>query len=182
MIDQTFRAIILHIIKELQANGLGFGKTRLIKFAYLIEVEHYKVYRKRLTDIDWVFYKYGPYVMDFEGYLKDKLIIIQKDDDSDFAKIQLKDTIGLPKIDSILELQLKRIIKQFGRTTLNDLLDYVYYETEPMMSVSERGDKLDFDTVSDYKNSKIREYKTSEKTKLEFEQAFAKKYGNIRPI
>lgn len=182
MLDTTFRDLLLHIIKELHAEHAGFGKTRLIKLAYLVEVEYYKVQQKRLTSIDWVFFKYGPYVMDYEDYIHDKLIEIRKEDDSDIAQISLKDIHALPSIAADVSRYVKRIVKRYATMSLEDLLDFVYYETEPMMSVLARGNELDFSAISEYHHYIVKNYKTSKTIKDQFEKRFKGTYGCIRPI
>ena len=46
-----------------------------------------------------------------------------------------------------LKLSVNCIIEQFANRPMPEILDFVYYETEPMMSAQERGKVLDFSTI-----------------------------------
>jgi uncharacterized phage-associated protein len=42
--------------------GIAPAKTKLLKLAYLAEVYFKRLTGERLTDQQWVFWKYGPYL------------------------------------------------------------------------------------------------------------------------
>jgi hypothetical protein len=46
-----------------------------------------------------------------------------------------------------------------AHTELNELLDYVYFETEPMINAEERGELLNFDVVFPREHFMVKEYK-----------------------
>jgi len=48
---------------------MHIGKTRLIKLLYLLDIENYKSYQRIFTELDWIFYKYGPYAFEIEKFL-----------------------------------------------------------------------------------------------------------------
>ena len=48
--------------------------------------------------------------------------------------------------DVALEQLARRVVDEWGGLSLNHLLNYVYFETEPMMNAA-RGDELDFGAV-----------------------------------
>ena len=50
-------------------------KTRLIKLAYLVEVEYYRLFGERISNTKWIYYKYGPYVDGYNKMLKRKTSI-----------------------------------------------------------------------------------------------------------
>jgi hypothetical protein len=60
---------IKHIIFLSSELGIVLTKTPLIKLLYLIDVEYYRATGEKLTNIDWIFYKYGPYAFELEGIL-----------------------------------------------------------------------------------------------------------------
>jgi hypothetical protein len=58
-----------------------------------------------------------------------------------------EDAFMRARADFELETIVDRIVKEWGDADLNKLLDYVYFETEPMQN-AKRGDVLDFSSVS----------------------------------
>jgi len=145
--------VLLQILLEAQGKELSLGKTQLIKLLYLVEVEHYRETGERLTDLDWIFYLYGPYAYELEEILADR--IFEREDlktgsERDFIRFR----IGEPRrayqtfVDTKLSLTVKRIVGDWGNRRLSELLDYIYFQTEPMQRVKGRGERLDFETIS----------------------------------
>ena len=60
MASQLLRHLITHLVVELRDMDAGFGKTKLVKLLYLIDVENWRRSRKTLTGLEWNFYHYGP--------------------------------------------------------------------------------------------------------------------------
>src|SRR5437588_1424975 len=58
--------IVQYIIDELSERGLPPLKTALVKFMYLADVESLREGLPRITDVDWILYKYGPYSFDLD--------------------------------------------------------------------------------------------------------------------
>lgn len=123
--------------------------TRLIKLMYLVEVEYYRHKRLRLTNLDWKFHLYGPYPPALQSVLGDPEIEISEWKSGRVSKQIMRDEDSFmnAKADFDLELLLVGVVEEWGNADLNQLLDYVYFETEPMLS-AKRGDTLDFSTVS----------------------------------
>jgi hypothetical protein len=164
-----FSNLLQNIIEILVKQHIGFGKTRLIKLAYLIELEYYRRNEERLTDADWIYYKFGPYPNNYKDYIEHENITTEKiesqDDDFNFDKISLKDFNGFQKLPDGIYLLANKIIHDYGKEELNKLLDYVYYDTEPMINVESRGEILDFNTVLPSEYYLIKEFKNVEKVK-----------------
>lgn len=156
----------------MQTQHITSCKTRLIKLVYLIELEYYRSFQKRLTKVDWVYFKYGPYVMNYDDYFKSPSIEIEKYD-SDFVPVKIKDHFPIPQLPKYVDHLADRLIKKFGQDSLTDLLEFVYFETEPMMNVQERGEELDFSVVLPKEYYEIKKLKISNKTY----QDLAKKYS-----
>jgi uncharacterized phage-associated protein len=58
--------LIYAIAKEFrQRNNYFLGRTKLIKLTYLAEVFYKRNTGKRLTDANWIFWKFGPYLMEY---------------------------------------------------------------------------------------------------------------------
>lgn len=156
--------MVLNIIKQIikSAKELDIGipaKTRLIKLLYLLEIEYYKHNQKRLTDLKWQFYHYGPYTSEIESILGSpdigEIPFVSRDgrigNQYDLTEDEAKSHVN-PEIKRLINY----VVKDWGETDLNKLLDYVYFETEPMKD-AKRGDLLDF--------TKVKPWKPSEKIK-----------------
>lgn len=122
--------------------------TRLTKLMYLVEVEYFRQNRARLTDLKWIFYLFGPYPVAMSSVLGEPEIETQEWRTGRTSKhiVRDEDAFMSAKADFDLEAIINRVVKEWGDADLNQLLDFVYFETEPMQS-AKRGDVLDFSTV-----------------------------------
>jgi uncharacterized phage-associated protein len=111
-------------------------KTRLVKLLYLAEIEYFRRTGKRLTNLDWKFHHFGPYAFALADYLGNP------DIDSLVGSISAH-----PKnADHDIQSCVAHVVHEWGDAELNTLLDYVYFETEPMQG-AHRGERLDFSVV-----------------------------------
>jgi uncharacterized phage-associated protein len=114
-------------------------KTQLVKFLYLADLYAVKWTGNQLTDLDWRYYKYGPWheAIDIalSGSLSDA-IILQEENNS--TMVRLKDESWLSAdlgFSQGLELILDNIRKEWagsGSDKIQGMLDYVY-STAPMV-------------------------------------------------
>ncbi len=174
--------ILLQILEESSIQHKSFGKTQLIKLLYLAEVEYYRNCNQRLTDLNWLFYHYGPYALELEDILSDKVFEqtkIKTQDEKDFILFKVAEGLSRYKseVDTKVSLIIKKIVGQWKDKSLEDLLDYVYYETEPMEAVDKRGDVLDFTTIKKENTQVVIPLKASKET----EQKVAELRKRIAP-
>ncbi|MBI5020699.1 MAG: DUF4065 domain-containing protein [Ignavibacteriales bacterium] len=178
----TTKDILLQILEESSIQHTSFGKTQLVKLLYLTEVEYYRNYNERLTDLEWLFYHYGPYALAIDDILNERDFVQTK------AKIKNEKNLILIKVaeglsryksevDTKVSLIIKKIVGQWKDRLLEDLLDYVYFETEPMEAVDKRGDVLDFTTIKKETNKVVIPLKASKET----EQRVAELRKRIAP-
>jgi hypothetical protein len=143
-------SIIKQIIKSSKEQEIPIpAKTRLIKLLYLIEIEHYKHLQKRLTNLRWQFYHYGPYAPEIEHVLGSpdiEEITFSLRDGRQGSHYDLAEDEGQNNLPPELKRLIDYIVKDWGEIDLNKLLDHVYFETEPMIN-AKRGQLLDFTTV-----------------------------------
>lgn len=146
--------IVARILRSFNELELGFpGATRLTKVLYLFEVVYYRRHEKRATDIKWVFLHFGPYPVGLEDKLiEDGYVITEEtiEDTKRFKRIfESPRYIGeaLKDIDVQDKLIIDNLVNEWGDAELNELLDFVYYETEPMAK-ARRNEILDFSTIS----------------------------------
>ena len=182
--------ILLSILAEAQSKNLQVGKTQLVKYLYLTEVEYYRETGSRLTNLDWKFYHYGPYAFELGTMLEEK-IFNNEEIEISAEKSFNKFTVAEPTkyyndlVDVKTSLIVKRIIGMWGDKPLQDLLDYVYFETEPMQAVDRRGQVLDFSTIKKDESSAVIPLKASkdaEKKIAALRDRFSKRLSELSEI
>jgi len=148
----TFRTESTQILAESSERGFSPGKTQLVKLLYLSEVEFFRLPTERLTDLRWLFHHYGPYAVELDALLSEpefERTDIQTQSQKDFIRFSVSEQSRayVRKMEPKVSLLIKRIVGHWKDKTLEELLDYVYFETEPMQAVTKRGDVLDFSTI-----------------------------------
>ncbi len=134
---------------------VGFGKTKLVKLLYLIDVENYRRRGTQISGLEWRFYHYGPYAFAIDTALQELDLDIPQESvttgTGHRAIVFRPNHSPRPRLSEYLpspsELQLvNRIIRDWGEVELNPLLNHVYFYTEPMKN-ADRGEILDFSTI-----------------------------------
>lgn len=116
-------------------------KTQLIKFLYLADLYAVKWTEKQLTDLDWRYYRYGPWNEDIDAALNQmngKEILQESQGETIFVR----PGEGAGSVDNLelplgLKLMLDNIRREWagsGEDKLKQLLEYVY-STAPMIEV-----------------------------------------------
>lgn len=154
MTDLLLRNLITYLITELRDADFGFGKTKLVKLLYLVDVAHYRSRRRQLTGLSWIFHHYGPYAFEIDAALKSLMFDIPQeraDIGSGREAIVFRPPYRLQaqmKPDALYEAKplVDRVLGEWGAADLNELLDFVYFDTEPMAS-AQRGKPLDFSLI-----------------------------------
>lgn len=148
---------LIHLIVW-KASGRGEKLTtlRLVKFLYLADLYHARISRgKTLTGWPWAFVYFGPFcqqakeaidnaaktgVVQFEEYPS------KYDDEKDYRLFWVEDIDGEPNVINSIPTyvwsKLQWAIQKWADDSFG-LLDYVYFETEPMLE-AKRGGGLDF--------------------------------------
>ena len=146
------RPLIGYMVDQVIDQGGYVNKTALVKLVYLVDLEHYRRYSKLATGLHWRFHHYGPYAPELETAINDNAFVnvfggrrsgYRFSRSGDWREIgrSFNAHFGAPVkriVDSVIE--------QWGLESLESLLDFVYFETEPMLA-AERGQFLDFQTV-----------------------------------
>jgi len=158
--------IFKEILKQAREEGYSVGITKLIKLLYLTEVEYYRFYQKRLTDLKWKFYHYGPYAPEIEKILGSADIDQEKIDISDeriFRKILVvRESYKEYNAEPEALRLITRMVNEWGGKDLHSLLDYVYFETEPMRDVK-RGEILNFSEIKQWNVERVKKIKINQK-------------------
>jgi hypothetical protein len=141
--------LVARICTYCRRNGILLGQVRTTKLVYLVECEYAAWESKRLTDLDWRFWHYGPWSQTLDTILKTdfheppekegetgNLIPVHwEPPEFDQPQLKLKDVAA--------EGVLLRVLDRFAAMPYPELLDYVYFETRPMQDAV-KGQSLDF--------------------------------------
>lgn len=130
------------------------NKTKLVKYLYLFDLEHYRRFGRTLTGFTWTFHLYGPWTKEFDDVYAE---MVTRNDieirptsrpelNTEFVeaseRVELADVVE----DVTLELAFRYIVDMWADRRLGEMLDYVYFHTEPMQGAT-RGAPLDFSLV-----------------------------------
>jgi hypothetical protein len=147
---QELISAILTIIRDRD----GFAtKTKLIKLIYLADVESYRDRGEPATSLNWIFYLYGPWTNDYDQLLNEMreagLIELHETREPGDAiiidPVRLGDLSKLP-LPVSTTVAIRQMAERWADAPTRELLDYVYFETEPMMNAV-RGERLDFSST-----------------------------------
>ena len=146
--------LVARICDFYQKNHLfDLGQVRATKLVYLIEYEYFGWEQRRFTDLDWIFWNYGPWsktlslvlTKDFHTPMEEEIA------PGKFRPVHWSPPqFDKPKLkfgEVTLEGIIHNVLGRFAEMPYSELLDYVYFETEPMQNVM-RGQTLDFSTIS----------------------------------
>jgi len=153
--------IIRYIVCYATQNDIRLTTNRLVKFVYLVDLYHARLKDGEiLTGFPWKFIHYGPYCSEVMNYIEQAVhqnlinmetydSLFQADNDYHMFSCTDENADDLKTSFHIGVLgQIQKVIKKFGDDT-PQLLDYVYFHTEPMMGVK-KGDLLDFSKVEKF--------------------------------
>jgi uncharacterized phage-associated protein len=117
--------------------------TQLIKFLYLADLYSVKWTGKQLTELDWCYYRFGPWNEDIDTALKQmngKEIIQESQGDKVLIKLGADATnvedLQLPLSLRLILDNIKREWAGSGQEKFQALLKYVY-STAPMLAVKD---------------------------------------------
>jgi hypothetical protein len=142
---------LLHeICRQARVNRFAFpAVTRTVKLLYLADIEWRKRHHGQpLANLTWKFLHFGPYAAELAEPLGGpdmEIIELQGGKEARrfaFTDDELKERQVPEEVTSIFA----KLIGRWGDADLNMLLDYVYFDTEPMEGAT-RGDLLDFATL-----------------------------------
>jgi uncharacterized phage-associated protein len=134
MLDQ----LIKYFVYETKGH---ITKTQLVKFLYLADLYSVKWTGKQLTELDWYYYRHGPWHEDIDaalGKMNGKEIL--QDSQRDAVLIRLGPEAGSAEeltLPTSLKLILENIRREWAGASpdgLKQLLEYVY-STAPLLEV-----------------------------------------------
>ena len=147
--------LVLAIVSFVNERGGGITKTKLLKLLYLFDIEYFRLHGKIFTGLDWKFFHLGPWTSQFDPVLAELVqsgAVVQEPlhlPEFDVAVLHAARPVELSEaLDDVKdEIQLNRILMDWTTRSTGELLDYVYFRTEPMEHAI-RNERLDFSFVS----------------------------------
>lgn len=154
----TIKDILIYFCKE-YPHKAELSKARLTKMVYLADWKSAIDRKKTLTDIEWVYNHYGPYVDDVWSTVRKERDIFKSADETNFYGSS-KEVVMLVSEDTPDNLEneerkiLDKIIEVTKEKYWNDFISLVY-STYPVRK-SERYDSLNLVKLAkEYKLEKI---------------------------
>ena len=140
--------LVLFLIDQLQDKGAEISAIRIIKYLYLTDYEYYRRNGEILTGINWFRYHYGPYFFEWPEVLqkadldiKVEEIYTSKGKGRTFRVNEEQNVKDL--FDESTLSMFNKILNRWSLENLDTLLDYVYFDTEPMQNAKFK-EVLDF--------------------------------------
>lgn len=96
------------------------SKARVVKMVYLADWKYAITYGRQITDIQWYFNHYGPYVSD---------VINEIREDEDFTLTMVSNVLGEPKE---LIMVKENFVNPEISPNVKDVLDFVIKKTAPL--------------------------------------------------
>jgi predicted ribosome quality control (RQC) complex YloA/Tae2 family protein len=135
--------------------GAAVSKTKLLKLLYLCEVEFFRVYKQRLTPLDWKFYHLGPWARSYDdlltGLVANQHLIETTVEGLDYDTTLYRVLIPQQKLRDLFSsakeaFTVEHVLNRWVKAPTPELLNHVYFHTEPMLE-AHRGEQLNFNTI-----------------------------------
>jgi len=172
--------ILEAILKE---HGNSLPKTKLLKLAYLIDLTYARRFGKRIIDETWIYYLYGPYIEKYGEILTEgpfEINEVETEDETIAQLVTLEEFRSRTNLELELSLIVEKVVSEYGEIPLKELLNYIYFETEPMMNARRRMENLNFGTVQNEAFYKVKELKISPEDEEEIRKRFREKIKKFR--
>ena len=149
-LPQLIPALIFYVTQR----GGYVTKTKLLKLLYLFDVEFYRVHGSTFTNLQWKFFHLGPWTNEFDPLLQelmeDEAIVetksVKADYETKFYRASEPSDFGRLFQKYSDQAILKTILDTWAESSTGEILDYVYFRTEPM-EFGIRNQPLDFSRI-----------------------------------
>jgi hypothetical protein len=139
--------LILYVIYRAEELG-GYTTTiRLVKFLYLIDLEHQRRYDHILTGLEWTYHLYGPYAFEIPEIGRRLGYNLQREEFVSASKhsgtlLHVREPQDFPaELSYGVEVLVNGLLSVWADVETDLILQYTY-QTEPMRQ-AQRGDRLD---------------------------------------
>ena len=156
--NSSIKNLIHAVVSQVIEKGGYVTKTKLLKLLYLFDVEYYRVHRETFTGFNWKFFHLGPWTREFDPLIEELVLnetlvestSVKQDYDTKFFRVtEPRDTSRLFSTFAD-ESILRSILNTWSESATGEILDYVYFHTEPMER-GVRNEPLDFNCISEDK-------------------------------
>jgi len=175
MEDANIEKLIGAVVTWVVAEGSYVTKTKLLKLLYLFDVEYYRAHRATFTGFCWKFFHLGPWTTEFDPVLEglvEKGVLLQQQSNRDFETVFYKPGERIDPREPFTNVKdeyiLRGVLKAWGTRTTGEILDYVYFQTEPM-EAGIRNALLDFSVIQSERQP-VYSRSSSGKTKAEIQK------------
>jgi len=131
-------------------------KTKLLKLLYLFDVEYFRLHRETFTGFQWKFFHLGPWAREFDDVLQTLIgqgVLIEtvsSKPEFDTRFFRASEPVAIEELFQSYkdEGALKTVLDRWGDKTTGEILDFVYFCTEPMEH-GVRNEPLDFSCIGE---------------------------------
>jgi hypothetical protein len=156
LVNSIVPNLVPAIVAYVAEAGGYVTKTKLLKLLYLLDVEFFRLHRQTLTGFNWKFFHLGPWTAEFdpliEGLITSGILLEQPatkpDYDTKFYHVEEQRDVGKLFTSANDEFLVKGILKTWSQSPTGEILDFVYFHTEPMEH-GIRSQPLDFNSISE---------------------------------
>jgi hypothetical protein len=171
-IEKLVGAIVTWVVGE----GSYVTKTKLLKLLYLFDVEYYRAHRTTFTGFCWKFFHLGPWTAELdpalEGLVAKGILAQQQSKNSEFETVFYRPAEQIDPREPFTNVKdeniLRGVLKSWGTRTTGEILDYVYFQTEPM-EIGIRNAPLDFSVIQSERQP-VYSRSSSGRTKVEIQK------------
>ncbi|MCA9423262.1 MAG: hypothetical protein KC592_19740 [Nitrospira sp.] len=152
--NQPLEQLIPAIATYAKDKDIRLSKTKLLKLLYLFDVEYYRQHGATFTGFQWKFFHLGPWTNEYdpilEGLVRSGALLAkpystgeyegcnyEPVEECDFSPI-------FPRVKD--EMALRNILSVWAEKSLGEILDHIYFRTEPMEQ-GIRNAPLDFSLI-----------------------------------
>jgi len=179
-----FKDLLISILKSYyQRYSKWPSKTRLLKLAYLTDLFYKRRFGTRLLSDTWIYYLYGPYITDYDSVLSAsefKLEEVELEDEKTASIVELNQDIQPRSHSTDINTVIYHVVSEFGNKPFMELLDYIYFETEPMINATERREPLDFTIVQPEESYRVRRLTLDPKIERDLRKRFRERVKRIQ--
>lgn len=154
--NPAVKKLVPAIASYIAEHGGYLTKTKLLKLLYLFDVEYFRLHRQTYTDFQWKFFHLGPWAREFDDVLQTLLaqdVLIETASSKPEFDTKFFRASEPAAIEGLFqsykdEGALKTVLDRWGDKTTGEILDYVYFCTEPMEH-GVRNEPLDFSQIGE---------------------------------
>jgi hypothetical protein len=158
MMSSDLQTVISALVSSVVDRGGYVTKTKLLKLLYLFDVEYFRLHRKIFTGLQWKFFHLGPWAPEFDPILAELVMrgtlleSVSQKGDYETRFYRAAERVGIERLamlDSKGKTAFGVVLKHWANSTTGEILDYVYFRTEPM-ETGIRNEPLDFSRIPEY--------------------------------